>query len=141
MAFQFWQDLSSAAIGALDSARTVAVLPLAATEQHGPHLPTGTDWVIANGLIGEASRQAPPDINIVVLPVQPIGSSGEHGRFPGTLSMSAGMLAELVTSLAESVARVGLRKLVLVSSHGGNVPAMMIAALESRCGIGLSQRR
>lgn len=132
MAFRFWQDLSSATIGALDATHTVAVLPLAATEQHGPHLPTGTDWLIAEGLIGEASRQAPADLDIVVLPVQPIGSSDEHGRFPGTLSLPAGVLTELITALGGSVARAGVRKFVLVSAHGGNVPAMMNAALQCR---------
>jgi creatinine amidohydrolase len=132
MAFRNWQDLSSAAIAALDAARTVAVLPLAATEQHGPHLPTGTDQFIADGLIGEASRRCPADLDIVVMPVQPIGSSDEHSRFPGTLSMPASLLTELITALGGSVARAGLRKLVLVSAHGGNVPALMNAALECR---------
>lgn len=132
MGFRQWQDLSSDAIGALDPARTVAVLPLAAIEQHGPHLPTGVDTVIAAGLMAEAGALAPADLAVVALPVQAIGASLEHSRFPGTLSMSAAALTELILAVAAGVAAAGIRKLVLISAHGGNVAAMTSAAFECR---------
>jgi creatinine amidohydrolase len=132
MAFRKWQELSSAQVGALDARRAVAVLPLAAIEQHGPHLPTGTDWFIAEGLIAEASSRASDELSVVVLPTQAIGASLEHQRFPGTLSLSGAEMIWVILAQADGVARAGLRKLVLVSAHGGNVSAMTSAALECR---------
>ena len=115
----------------------MAVLPLAATEQHGPHLPTGTDTFIAEGLIAEASRHVSDDMDLVVLPTQAIGASLEHARFPGTLSVSAAALTTTIISIGESVRNAGLEKLVIVSAHGGNVAAMTSAALECRARFGL----
>lgn len=132
MGLRNWQDLSSAAIGALDSRHAVAVLPLAATEQHGPHLPTGTDTFIAHGLLAEAARLAPVALDAVLLPTLTIGSSLEHARFPGTLTLSATAVIDAIVAAGEGVARAGLCKLVLVSAHGGNVTAMTAAALECR---------
>ena len=132
MAFRGWQDLSTSAFAALDPARAVAVLPLAATEQHGPHLPTGTDFCIAELLLAKAARLAPGDLDAVVLPTLPIGASLEHARIPGTLSLPAIQLVEQVVAISAGVQRSGLRKLVIVSSHGGNVAAMTAAALECR---------
>jgi creatinine amidohydrolase len=68
MAFRRWQDLSSRAFAALDPARAVAVLPLAATEQHGPHLAAGTDFWIAEGLLAEAARLCPAELDVLGLP-------------------------------------------------------------------------
>ena len=132
MAFRRWQELSSAQVGALDARRAVAVLPLAATEQHGPHLPIGTDCFIADGLIAEASSRAPDELSAVILPTQAIGASLEHQRFPGTLSLSAAEMMWAILAQADGVARAGLRKLVLLSAHGGNISAMTSAALECR---------
>lgn len=137
MAFRHWQQLPSGAIAALDARRTVAVLPLAATEQHGPHLPVGVDSFIAQGLLAEAAGRASDGVEAVLLPIQRIGASLEHSRFAGTLSLSAGRLVDAILAVGEGVARAGLRKLVLVSSHGGNVAAMNAAALECRARHGL----
>jgi len=137
MPLRSWQDLSSSAIGGLDAKRPVAVLPLAATEQHGPHLPTGTDCFIAEGLIAETARRLPQNVEVVVLPAQAIGASLEHARFPGTLSLSAAELTSVIVAIGEGVRNAGLRKLVLVSAHGGNVAAMSNAALECRARHGL----
>src|SRR5687768_765496 len=132
MAFRHWQELSSGALAALDQKHVVAVLPLAATEQHGPHLPTGTDHFIAEGLLAEASRRARKNLEIVVLPVQAIGASLEHVRFPGTLSLPPAAMIELIAAIGGGVAKAGLRKLVIMNSHGGNIAAMTAAALECR---------
>jgi creatinine amidohydrolase len=129
MAFRDWQDVSGEG---LDPRRTVAVLPLAATEQHGPHLPNDTDCVIADGLMAEVARRAPNTLDVVRLPTQRVGASLEHSRFSGTLSLTTAELIEAIVSVGEQVTGAGLRKLVLVSSHGGNVSAMQAAALECR---------
>jgi creatinine amidohydrolase len=132
MAFRHWQELSSGAIAALDARRAVAVLPLAATEQHGPHLPVGTDSIIAECLLAEASRRAANDLDLILLPVQRIGASLEHSRFAGTLFLSSAELIGTIVAVGEGIARAGLRKLLLISSHGGNSAAMTAAALECR---------
>jgi creatinine amidohydrolase len=137
MPLRYWQDLSSSVIGGLDARRAVAVLPLAATEQHGPHLPTGTDCFIAEAMIAEAARRFPPNHEVVVLPLQAIGASLEHTRFPGTLSLSAAELTGAIVAIGAAVRNAGLRKLVLASAHGGNVAAMTSAALECRARHGL----
>lgn len=132
MALQYWQDLSRVAIGALDAKRTVVVLPLAAIEQHGPHLPTGTDCFIADGIISEMAAALAQEVEVVVLPTQAVGASLEHGRFPGTLSISPSSLTDAIVAVGGSIRSAGLRKLVLASAHGGNVAAMTSAALECR---------
>ena len=132
MAFRFWQDLTSPDFGALDADRTVAVLPLCATEQHGPHLPTGTDTMIAQGLTGEVAGRFKGDFDLVFLPALAIGASQEHARFAGTISVSTPALIEQISAIGAQVAASGLKKLVLVSSHGGNVAAMNAAALACR---------
>jgi len=127
-----WAELTSAAIGALDRERTVAVIPLGATEQHGPHLPTGTDTMIAEGILEETAGLLSPEVGVVVLPPLPVGASLEHASFAGTLSFAATTMIELVVSLGADVARSGLEKILLLSSHGGNNPAVSAAALELR---------
>ena len=132
MAFRFWQDLASPDFGALDAERTVAVLPLCATEQHGPHLPTGTDTMIAQGLTGEVAARFSGDFDLLFLPCLPIGASQEHQRFAGAISISTPALIERISTIGAQVVASGLKKLVLVSSHGGNVAAMTAAALDCR---------
>ena len=132
MAFRYWQDLTSPNFGALDADRTVTVLPLCATEQHGPHLPTGTDTMIAQGLTEEAAQRFKGDFDLVFLPALSIGASQEHARFAGTVSFSTAALIEQISAIGAQVAASGLKKLVLVSSHGGNVAAMTAAALACR---------
>ncbi len=113
----------------------VAILPIAATEQHGPHLPTGTDAMIGDRLIEAALDAMPDDVPAVVLPSLPIGKSDEHANFPGTLTLSASTLVAMLVEIGESVARAGVERLVIMSAHGGNSEAMAIAArdLRRRC--------
>jgi creatinine amidohydrolase len=124
-----WQDVAGA--GA-DAARWIAVLPLAAVEQHGPHLPLGVDTYIAEAYLARVRERLPQDLPITFLPVQRIGVSVEHIAFPGTLTLSAATAIAAWTELGESLSRAGLRKLVLVTSHGGNVAAMELVARDLR---------
>lgn len=133
---RYWADLSTrhftqlAASPLLD--KTVAVLPVAATEQHGPHLPTGVDRTLVDGVIAAALPHLAPGAPVLVLPTQAVGYSPEHVRFPGTLTLSAPTLIALWTELGASVARAGIKKLVLFNSHGGQVSVMDIVARELR---------
>jgi creatinine amidohydrolase len=129
-----WQDIAGA--GA-DTARWIAVLPLAAVEQHGPHLPLGVDTYIAEAYLARVRELLPAELPVTVLPVQRIGVSAEHLAYPGTLTLSAATAAAAWTELGESLARAGLRKLVLVTSHGGNVAAMEGVARELRVRFGM----
>lgn len=132
MSARLWQELTTEDITALDCARSVAVLPVAAVEQHGPHLPLGTDTMIAEGVLARAMALAPADSTLLVLPLLAIGASGEHRDFAGTLSLGARTLLDLVTEVAESVARAGLRKLVLFNSHGGQPQLLEMVAQDLR---------
>jgi creatinine amidohydrolase len=127
-----WFDLSSRDFAKLDPEKTVVVLPIAATEQHGPHLSVGTDSIIAQGMCDTVMKKLPEHLDVLFLPVQTVGKSNEHLRDPGTLTLTAQTLISAWTEIGESVARAGLRKLVIVNSHGGNVEVQGIVARELR---------
>lgn len=127
-----WHDLHSPALRALDAARTVVVLPVAAVEQHGPHLPLGTDLYINRGILAKAGDRLDPAQQVLVLPEQPVGDSLEHTAYPGTLSLSTGLLLESWTRLGQAVAASGLRKLVIFNSHGGQSALVDQVALRLR---------
>jgi creatinine amidohydrolase len=129
-----WQEIAAA--GAATS-RWIAVLPLAAVEQHGPHLPLGVDTFIAEAYLARAQKLLPDDLPVTFLPVQHVGVSAEHLSYPGTLSLSATTAIAAWTELGESLARAGVRKLVLVTSHGGNVAAMELVARDLRTRLGM----
>jgi creatinine amidohydrolase len=122
-----WQDIAGAA-----TERWIAVLPLAAIEQHGPHLPLGVDSFIAEAYLDRAREILPDDLPVTFLPIQRVGISTEHLAYAGTLTCSAQTAIAAWTEIGESVARAGLRKLVLVTSHGGNVAAMELVARDLR---------
>ncbi len=127
---RYWQDLTTTEFDAVDAERTVALLPLGAIEQHGPHLPVSTDAVIAESLVRlAAERAAAPAL---VLPTQAIGKSNEHLAYPGTLTLDAGTLLALWTEIGESVHRAGVRRLLMVNAHGGQPQVMEMVARELR---------
>jgi creatinine amidohydrolase len=132
-----WTDIHWPDIAGTAPARWIAVLPLAATEQHGPHLPLGTDVMIATAYLARVRELLPNEIPATFLPLQPIGVSTEHLAYPGTLSLPAETALKVWTALGESVARAGLKKLVMVSSHGGNSSAMSLVAQDLRARHGL----
>src|SRR5499427_4376619 len=122
-----WQDIAGAA-----TERWIAVLPLAAIEQHGPHLPLGVDSFIAEAYLERTRAMLAEDLPVTFLPVQRVGISTEHLAYTGTLTFSAQTAIAAWTELGESVARAGLRKIVLVTSHGGNSAAMELVARDLR---------
>jgi creatinine amidohydrolase len=132
-----WTDIHWPDIAGARPARWIAVLPLAATEQHGPHLPLGTDVMIAEAYLAQVREILPDKIPATFLPLQPIGVSTEHLAYPGTLSLPAETALKVWIALGESVARAGIKKLVMVSSHGGNSATMSLVAQELRARHGL----
>ena len=138
---RFWADLSTRDFAALKASgqaeQVVAVLPVAAVEQHGPHLPLSVDATLLQGVIDAALPQLPADLPVLFLPPQNVGLSPEHIRFPGTLTLSPATVIALWTEIGECVARAGIQKLLLFNGHGGQVSVMDIVAreLRQRCGL------
>ena len=138
---RFWADLSTRDFAEARTwglaAQTVAVLPVAAVEQHGPHLPLSVDAALLDGVIQAALPLLPAELPVLFLPPQQLGLSTEHRSYPGTLTLSPSTLIALWTELGECVARAGIKKLLLLNGHGGNVSPMDIVAreLRQRCGL------
>jgi len=132
MPARFWQDLSTREFAALDPQRTVAVLPVAAIEQHGPHLPVAVDAELNRGLMAASMALVGTELDVLVLPMQAIGKSNEHIAFPGTLTLESETLIRLWREIGESVARAGLRRLVIFNSHGGQPQIADIVARDLR---------
>jgi creatinine amidohydrolase len=129
---RFWAELGTRDFAQLAKARTIAVLPVAATEQHGPHLPLCVDTALVDGVVAAALPHLAADLSVLFLPTQAVGLSPEHQRFAGTLTLSADTVIRLWTEIGESVARAGIKKLVLLNSHGGQVSVMDIVARDLR---------
>lgn len=127
-----WPAFGTSTSGTPEAARWIAVLPLAATEQHGPHLPLGTDVYIASAYLARVRTLLPATLPVTILPVQPVGISTEHIDYPGTLTVPTEIALQSWRAIGDSVARAGLRKLVIVTSHGGNSAAMTLVAQELR---------
>ena len=128
---RFWEELKATEFGNTLSDR-VAVLPLAAVEQHGPHLPLGVDSMIADHLVKTAATALPEESNALFLPLQRIALSPEHQNFPGSLSGSWKTMGDFLTEIGAGVAKSGIRKLLLITSHGGNLALMDIVGRELR---------
>jgi creatinine amidohydrolase len=127
-----WSERTAPEIAAAAASDPVVVLPVAATEQHGPHLPLSTDEDIGRGLLDAAFRHLPADANVFALPMQEVGASPEHESFPGTLDLGGAVFEEVLVALGASVARAGVRRLVVHNSHGGNRATIDRAALRLR---------
>ena len=132
-----WADFRTTEFEGLDPEDVIAILPTAAIEQHGPHLPTGTDTMIAEGMLAELRRRCPDDLNIRILPVQAVGKSNEHLHAQGTLTLTAETVLAAWREIGHSVARAGVRKIVIVNSHGGNLDLVSILSRELRIQIGM----
>lgn len=132
-----WTAIRWPGIAKEDAARWIAVLPLGATEQHGPHLPVRTDVLIAQAYLKRTRERLPDHIPATFLPVEEIGISTEHTDYPGTLTLTADAALKAWMAIGTSIVRTGIRKLVMVSSHGGNSAGMSIVAQDLRARYGL----
>ena len=133
---KFWADLTWQDFARLQASpfleRVVAVLPLAAIEQHGPHLPVSVDQTLIDGIVNSCLSRMDDSLPVLFLPTLAVGKSNEHDRFPGTLSLSAQTVIQLWMDIGSSVARAGIKKFVLLNSHGGQVSVMDIVARDLR---------
>jgi creatinine amidohydrolase len=123
-----WFGLTTEEFGA----DRIAVLPVAAVEQHGPHLPVGVDTLIAQAYLARVRPLLPKNSTALFLPVQAVGASDEHRAFAGTLTLSPQMALAAFIEIGESVARAGIAKLIIVNSHGGNAALIDLAARQLR---------
>ncbi len=129
---RFWADYTSQEFAQLDHDRVIAVLPVGAIEQHGPHLPLAVDFAVADGFAKRLAEALPDTSPVIILPTQPVGKSDEHLAFSGSLTLSAETLARVWAEIGASVARSGVRKIVLLNSHGGQISTMDIVARDLR---------
>ncbi len=138
---RFWADLGTQDFAQLirtgQAAQTIAVLPVAATEQHGPHLPLSVDTVLVDGIVQASLAHLAADLQVLFLPTQAVGLSPEHSRFPGTLTLKNETILRLWSDIAESVAAAGIKKLLLFNSHGGQVSVMDLVARDLRARLDL----
>jgi creatinine amidohydrolase len=134
---RFWAEMTWRDFQSPEIADAIAVLPVAAVEQHGPHLPLGVDALIAEAYLARVRDILPDALPVAFLPLQRVGVSIEHVAYPGTLTLSAETAIRSWTEIGDGLARTGLRKLVIVTSHGGNGAAMEIVARDLRHRFGM----
>jgi len=130
--WRFWAQYKSHEFDGIDPQSTIAVLPTAAIEQHGPHLPVGVDTMINQGMLETTCARLPDDLDIRILPLQAVGKSNEHLHAKGTLTLPVEVAIKLWVEIGLSVARAGVRKMVIVNSHGGNLDIISIVSRELR---------
>lgn len=112
------------------ASETTVVLPVAAVEQHGPHLPVVVDSLLAENISIAAAAQASREIPVLVCPVLTYGASDHHLIYPGTMSLSSATLIQVLRELTDSLVNSGFRRIYLLNSHGGNEECIRLAARE-----------
>ncbi|MFT4026173.1 MAG: creatininase family protein [Novosphingobium sp.] len=127
-----WQNCTTRDFEAVDPQRDVALMPVAAIEQHGPHLPVSVDADINLGVIEAAANHLTDEFRTIALPIIAIGKSNEHRDFPGTLTVGAETLLRYWLDVAVSVLRSGFRKIVVLNSHGGQPQLVDVLIRELR---------
>jgi creatinine amidohydrolase len=127
-----WTAIDLKTVDKTTAAQWVAVLPLAATEQHGPHLPFETDTLIAQAYLARVCKTVPDDMPVTFLPIEPVGISTEHIAYPGTQTLTTDAALKKWMALGNAVANTGIRKLIIVTSHGGNSAAMALITQDLR---------
>ncbi len=129
---KYWNQLTTLDFKTIDPMQAVAVLPLGATEQHGPHLPLSVDTDIVDAVMRVSLTHLSPQAPVFILPTQSIGLSPEHTAFSGTLSLGAHTLLQIGAELGACIAQSGIKKILLLNSHGGNVGLMDLIARDLR---------
>ncbi|MCW4153038.1 creatininase family protein [Halomonas sp. 18H] len=132
MAIHHWETLHAPDIPALIDDSSVAIMVLGAIEQHGAHLPLSTDRDIGEGLLAAMLERTSPEQSVFVMPSLQVGASEEHLGFPGTLSLPAPVAQATIEAIGDGLAASGIRRLMLLNSHGGNQAIMQQAGLTLR---------
>ncbi|QKJ85326.1 Creatinine amidohydrolase [Paramixta manurensis] len=134
---RWWWELSTREFSQLEMDKIVAVLPIGAVEQHGPHLPVCVDAAINAGIIQRAIALMPAELPVLVLPALTIGKSDEHSNYPGTLTLPYEVLGQVWFEVAKSAWRAGIGKLIFWNSHGGQPQLMEIVCRKLRAELGM----
>jgi creatinine amidohydrolase len=132
-----WSLDRSPSIAQLAAAGAVAVQPIGAYEQHGPHLPLATDAILAEEFAAAAVTKLAGDLPVWVLPTIAYGASSEHVGFPGTISLSSSTLTAVCTDVASSVLASGIHRMIFVNAHGGNPELLQLLCRELRAATGM----
>ena len=126
--FLSWKDASKAA----SQEGSTLVWPFGACEQHGPHLPLITDTFFAEKILIKVIDNISKDLPIWILPPQTIGFSPEHLSFPGTISLSADVMLQMISEIGEQISAMGFRRLVFFNAHGGQIGLLQAVARQLR---------
>jgi creatinine amidohydrolase len=132
-----WADLTAPEFAALDREGAVAILPIGAIEQHGPHLAMSVDRDLTLAVLTRALPLIDTSLSVLALPVQAIGKSTEHQAWPGTLSLSVDTLLRVLHDIAASVHRAGVPRLMILNGLGGNWALLDLACRDLRAELGL----
>lgn len=127
----YWADLKAPDFRDLP-ADTIAILPLGATEQHGAHLPVSVDATLVDAVLARSLGHWADETHALILPTLTITKSNEHLNHPGTLTLSARTLLAVIDEIGASVARAGVKRLVMLNGHGGNTAVLEVACRELR---------
>jgi creatinine amidohydrolase len=130
----FAEELTAPEFASFVSEPTVGILPVAAIEPHGPHLPLSTDCDIARGHLAALSAHVDAAHDVLILPLQTVGHSVEHSGQPGLFSHEPELLLRIWWDIVMPFHRAGGRRLIVVSSHGGNseTTALFVTRLRAR---------
>jgi len=134
---RLWAELRAPEFAGL-TPETVAILPVGSAEQHGPHLPLNTDFVVADSLARDVVAGHGDDLGLLLLPSLAVSKSNEHAWSPGTLWLSAATLLAVLDDIARCVATTPVRKLVFLNGHGGNSALLQVASRDVRLAHGLA---
>jgi creatinine amidohydrolase len=133
----FWKNLSRIDMAAIDKDRAVVMLPVSAIEQHGPHLPVGTDTIILDKLLEQfAAEKSFDGFDVVIAPQLTVGKSNEHMDFSGTLTLTAHTMYDVITEICRCIVQHGFKKIILTNSHGGNTDLLNLLSRDLRIALG-----
>nr|WP_308624009.1 creatininase family protein [uncultured Eisenbergiella sp.] len=133
-----WENLTRDEIAALDKDKSIVLLPTSATEQHGAHLPVGTDAIILSTLVDKMVEECEFDAgNLIFAPQLNVGKSNEHMGFAGTITFGTQTYYSLLHDIAAAISASGFKKLVLFNSHGGNTDMLNMISRDLRIDLGM----
>ena len=133
-----WENMTRDEIAALDKDKSIVLLPTSATEQHGAHLPVGTDAIILSTLVDKMVNECEFEAgNLIFAPQLNVGKSNEHMGFAGTITFGTQTYYSLLHDIATAISASGFKKLVLFNSHGGNTDMLNMISRDLRIDLGL----
>ena len=121
-----WSNMTAAEVGALADEETIVILPVASTEQHGPHLPTGCDAILTAEIARRVALKVREQRAVLVAPTVWVGLARHHVAFGGTFSISFATYHALLRDVVRSIRDAGFSRILIVNGHGGNIAALSV---------------